>query len=77
MSTNGHIRVRKSPRAEKFAGILGKKSHVHRVIILKQMADHKLNDPTVRVSDGGKLSLPLRNKLFIPLTFLRKERLNF
>ena len=68
MSRNGHIRGRKSHRAEKIARTLGKKSHVHRVIVLKQMADHKLNDPTVRVSDGGKLSPPLGNKFSIPLT---------
>ena len=69
MSRNGHICGRKSHQAEKIASILGEKSHVHRVIILKQMAEHKLNDPTVRVRDGGKLSLPLENKLFIPLAF--------
>ena len=49
MSRNRHIRGGKSHRAEKIASTLGKKSHVHRVIVLKQIADHKLNDPTVRV----------------------------
>ena len=31
----------KTHRAEKIASIRGKKLHVYRVIILKQMADHK------------------------------------
>ena len=49
---------------------VAKKGHVYRVIILKQTADHKLNNPTLRASDAGELSPPLANKLFISLIFL-------
>ena len=37
---NGHILGKKPHKAGKIASIRGKKPHVYRVIILKQMADH-------------------------------------
>ena len=52
---NGCIRKKwthtgeKTHRAEKIAGIRGKKPHVHRVIILKQMADHTFDPSIARV----------------------------
>ena len=37
---NGHILGKKTHKAGKIASIRGKKPHVYRVTILKQMADH-------------------------------------
>ena len=43
----------KTHRAEKIASIRGKKPHVYRVIILKQMADHTISVDTDKSRLGG------------------------